>query len=53
MYYGIDMCPMQTHDIAIRFGITNERIRQILHDLLIRMKQIHNKIFKTINYYKV
>lgn len=43
MSFGIGMYPMPNEEIAVRFGIGSERVRQIIHNTLNHIKKHYSK----------
>ena len=48
MYFGIMMFPMQLEEIANRFGIGSERVRQLLHEALEFLRKNYNNELKQL-----
>lgn len=48
MYFGIGMFPMQYEEIANRFGIGSERVRQILHEALEYLRKNYSNELKQL-----
>ena len=48
MFYGIEMDSMQKEEIADRFGITCERVRQIRNGALDRIKRKYSDVLKDL-----
>jgi len=48
MFFGIGMNPISNVEIAKRFGIVGERVRQILHTALDKMRNIHGEELKEL-----
>ena len=48
MFYGIDMDNMQKEEIANRFGITCERVRQIRNGALAKIKNKYSNVLKDL-----
>lgn len=48
MYFGIEMFPMQLEEIANRFGIGSERVRQLLHNALEYLRKNYNNELKQL-----
>lgn len=50
MVFGFGMNPMQKEEIANRFGITSERVRQIQKEALEKIRKNHYNLLKDIYY---
>jgi RNA polymerase primary sigma factor len=48
MSFGLGMFPMTLEEIAIRFGIGAERVRQIQHEALCKIKEKYSKELKEL-----
>lgn len=48
MHYGLGMSPMQNEEIANRFGITSERIRQIHKEVLEKIKTRYSNALREL-----
>lgn len=48
MSFGIEMFPMQNDEIANKFGITSERVRQIINEALEKLRKRYGNILKEL-----
>lgn len=48
MSFGLGMIPMQNEEIAIRFGIGCERVRQVRNEAIEKIKSKYSKILKSL-----
>ena len=46
MHFGIDMYPMTTKEIAVRYGIGEERVRQIIKDVTKKIRRRYSRELK-------
>ena len=48
MSFGLGMSPMQNEEIANRFGIGCERVRQIQHEVITKIREEYSDILRTL-----
>ena len=48
MSFGLGMMPMQNEEIASRFGIGCERVRQIQHEAIDKIKSNYSYLLKDL-----